>query len=96
MANVRNGNSYYVDSTGTLDIGALAVASILLTSNGGAGTITLQDNTAPATNKMTIKVPNNESVLIDFNLKPVSFAKGIVVSALTTALATIVFQENNK
>lgn len=96
MANARNGNSYYVDATGTLAVGALAIASIILTSNGAAGTITLQDNTSPVTNKMTLKVLNGETLFIDFNMKPVTFSQGLVVSTLTTAIATIVFQENNR
>ena len=96
MANVRSANSYYVDSTGTLAVLGLSVYSILLTSNGGAGTLVLQDNATVPVTKLTLKVLNTESTLIDFNLMPITFPNGIKVSTLTTALATIVFKEANR
>ena len=96
MASVRNANSFYVDSTDSLEVLGLSVYTITLTSTSGAGVITLQDNTDTPTTKLTLKVPNGETLLFDFNLMPLLFPNGIVVSVLTNAVATIVFKEGNR
>lgn len=96
MANIRSGNTYYVDSTDTLEIGALAVSSIILTSDGGDGQLILQDPAVSPATKINLKVLDGESLFIEFEKDSLFFPNGIQVSTLSNAVATIVFKENNR
>lgn len=104
MANVRSGNSFYVDSASAgatpasfINLPQLKVASIMLTGAGAGDTITLADlnsstlNSAGST-KLTIKVPAaNDTKFINLFDYPMVFANGLWVSVITAgATATIV------
>lgn len=98
MANVRNGNTFYVDTTGTLDIGSarnMKIACIWMTSSTTGGGIVLTDTTTGAL-KADLKVSLiNDTKIIDcFDAKMV-FPTGITVT-VTNATATLFLEESQK
>ena len=95
MANAINGNSVYVDTTGALDISKpqnVKVTGVILTATAASAQLVLQDNASTAVNKLDVRVATDESSqFFDFSMTPIVFPNGIKVSALTNALATIIF-----
>lgn len=93
MANVRSGNTFYVDSTGTLTSIGTKVSYILLSSTGANATVTLQDENTSA-NVMTLKIDAaHGSQLFDFSRIPLFFPGGVKISAISNAVATVVYNE---
>jgi hypothetical protein len=90
MANVRNGNTVYVDSTGDLTTTATRVYYIIMSATGGGAILVLQDAGANV-NKMRLSHPNDkETHVFDFTARPLYFPGGVAVSTLTNCNATIV------
>jgi len=98
MANVKSGNTWYIDSTGDLDgsisYTALNVHHIVVTSTGSAGTITLQD-AATNVNKISLAVEANKTLHIPLRDNPIAFSGGIGVSALSNCTASIVYTKQS-
>lgn len=90
MANVRNGNTIYVDSTGDLTTTATRVYYIVLAASAANAILTLQDSGANV-NKLTISTPTDkDSRVLDFSSRPLFFPGGVSVTAITNGVATIV------
>ena len=90
MANVRNGNTLYVDATGDLTTTATRVYYILVSATGNGAVIVLQDSGANV-NKIRLGVANDKDThIFDFSARPLYFPGGVAVSTLTNCTATIV------
>ena len=97
MANALNGNTFFVDTVGTLELGNAAsnikVIAILFTATATGGTMTIKDNASsgPIT-KTVLSGPNdNETKFFDLSSSPLVFPNGITVTSVTNANATMVF-----
>lgn len=94
MANVRQANTWYVDTTGSLSTKKNEkIAYIILSTNAGGDSITLRES-ASGGNKLTFKHSiTNDSKVFDFSEVPLVFSQGIYVQALSaSATATIVMK----
>lgn len=98
MANVTNGNSVYVDSTGALDVATnqnIKVAYIIVTSTAASAVVQLQDDFSAPVNKIDFRVDTADKTLCyDFADNPLTFPNGIRVSTLTNATLTLILQRN--
>ena len=98
MANVSNGNSIYVDSTGALDVATnlnIKVAYIVMTSTAASAAAQLQDDFGTPVNKIDLRIDTTDkTICYDFAETPITFPNGIRVSTLTNATLTIVLQRN--
>ena len=93
MANVRAGNTLYIDSTGTVHTGSCNVYYVTLTSTGANAVVALQDPSNSA-NKINLKLDAAYGTqLFDFSSLPLFFGGGIAVSTITNAIVTIVYNE---
>ena len=102
MANIRSGNSFYIDTqrasaSDDLLIKGIAVSTIVVTATAANGRLVLKDPATTPANKLDLRVATSgDSVLFDFNLIPVLFPNGLSATTLTNAVATVVFMENNR
>lgn len=86
MANVRCGNSIYVDSTGAITGSEknVKVSYISFTSDAAADTITFKDSSTSGALKLTIKAAvADETVFLDYSFRPLLFPNGIYISAIS-------------
>lgn len=95
MANARNGNSWYVDtSSGTLGTKNYVVYYVTVTATSSNGVLVLQDNAATAINKIDLRVPTSGStVRFNFSDCPLVFPNGIKAGTVTNCNATIIGRE---
>ncbi len=92
MANVRSGNSHYVDSTGTLEADDCQIAGVLLTSTAANAVVVLQTNHGTPKNKLTLKLAADGSTqFFDFSQAPVAFPGGLKVGTLTNSIVTVIY-----
>ncbi len=101
MANIRSANTWYIDSetsssSDDLVVSGIAVFSVLLTSTGGAATITLQDPATVPANKIVLNAKDGESFFLDVHNMAMTFPNGIRVYELDNGVATVIFKENNR
>lgn len=91
MANIRNSNSFYIDSTGALNTDAnTRVFYIVITSTAAPGTITIADNQGTPVTKLSLAVDvADRSTIFDFSRKPLIFPNGINITAITNCTAMI-------
>jgi uncharacterized protein YfaS (alpha-2-macroglobulin family) len=90
MANVRNGNTVYVDATGDLTTSGTRVYFIVLTPTSGSASIVLQDAGANVNKFRADQTASNGTQVYDFSARPLYFPGGVAVSTLTNCTATIV------
>lgn len=94
MANTRSGNTWYVDSTGTLTTTGKRtyVTHIIYRSGASPSVATIRDGSSDI--KFVVSSPtSSETLLWDFSANPISFQTSINVSTLTSAVITFVFKE---
>jgi hypothetical protein len=102
MANVRSGNSYYIDTASSAGTNLLAeknlkVTSILFTSDVSGDSITINNLDSAGTGAGAIKllIMNSEATdtkVVDFTTSPILFSNGIYISALSASCtASIIF-----
>lgn len=90
MANVRNGNTIFVDSTGDLTTTGTRVYYITVTATAANASITLQDSGANV-NKITVSTPTDDDTrILDFSMRPMYFPGGVAVSAIVNCVATLI------
>lgn len=90
MANVRNGNTIYVDATGDLTTTGTRVYYIVVSNTGANSVLTLQDSGADV-NKIAVRGNSSHGVdILDFSARPLYFPGGVSVSTLTNCVATLV------
>lgn len=98
MANVRNGNSFYIDtqsssSSDDLVIRGIKVHYIILTATAANGRLVLQD-TGNNVNKCDVRVATSGACQVfDFSACPLFFPNGIKPSTLSNAVATLIGSE---
>ncbi len=99
MANILNGNTFYVDSAFTTSADDLIrsqalVAYVVVTATASGGSLVLGDVGANNTQiKLNFKVDvANHSEIFRFAENPVLFPNGIRVLGLTNAIATIIIK----
>jgi len=96
MANIRNGNTYYIDSTGAVTTGPNdKVTAVVLAGTSGNATLSLADNNAGASYpaKLTIVTPNNSTI----HIKDIAilFPSGVYVSAISGGVATLIVNQGS-
>lgn len=99
MANVRNGNTFFIDTQYSVSTDELAKKGIRLvylfvSSSSATNQLTLADSLSAAT-KINVQNINNQgnagnSVLYDFNNNPMLFPNGIRPTKLQNCNATCV------
>jgi len=96
MANVRNGNTFFIDTASGSGGAKLAELNVLVlgvtvSPSGGAATLTLADAQSPAVVKLTLTVPSGVAAqYYDFSENPILFPNGIDPTAATTVQATAI------
>lgn len=98
MANVRNGNTYYIDTDGEgLEEKNQAVVYIILTATGGAALLELGDNISGATYpiKVAIKAEADTTKHLILNESAMIFPNGIYVKTATNCQATLLLRTPN-
>lgn len=95
MANVRNGNTIYLDSTGaatTANEINVKVAYIIFTPDAANDVLELKDDDTSGDLKFYIRgATAKDSMMFDFSYSPLLFPNGIYVSTITAgAKATII------
>jgi hypothetical protein len=94
VANVENGNSVYIDSTGQVtDTGKPALVSyIVFTTTAANDELILKDDDTNGSLKIAIKhATADDTVMYDFSSKPIFFPNGIYCSTISTgATATLI------
>ena len=91
MANVRSGNTFYIDGTATtLAIKNVIVTHVLVTATSANAVLVLKDVTT-ANTKMDLRVATSgASQVFDFADNPIVFANGINPTTVTNCVATAV------
>ena len=93
MANVRSGNTFYVDSAGDLTTTGTRVYYILVSAINNGAVLILQDATSHV-NVIRLAASNDKDThLYDFSARPLFFPGGIEVDTITNMNATIVAEE---
>jgi len=100
MANVRNANTFYIDTQHISDPDALDEKNIkanyiTLTATAANGRIVLADNNSNEILKLDLRVATSgDTAYFDFSDKPILFPNGIRVKTLSNAVATVVVGES--
>ena len=91
MANIKQGNSHYIDSTGDLVTTPVKIRRILITATGANANVVLSDPNG-TTRKFDIRVATSGTTG-NFQIDTY-FPNGVEVTTLTNAIATIVYGES--
>lgn len=93
MANERNSNTVYIDSTGDIsDTKNSRVVYVLLTATAANAELVLKDQVT-TDNKIDLRLAiSGDSKLFRFSDAPLVFPNGINIGTLTNALATLVIR----
>lgn len=100
MANVRNANTFYVDTQSSSSADDLLIQNIrvtraFVTATSANAVITLQDAASTPVTKITLDVATaNSTSSYDFTPDGVVFPNGIKVSTLTNCVATLIIRES--
>lgn len=95
MANVRQGNIWYIDSTGAAGTQRQIILKILVTPTSANSIVVLRETSSGA-NKMDLRAATNgQTAEFDFTDYPVVFGDGIYVQTLTNAVVMIVVSDRN-
>jgi hypothetical protein len=91
VANAQRGNSWYVDSTGTLTTNKNQIVKrVVITPTSANAVLVLQDDST-TTNKCDLRAATSgDSKDFDFGLAPLVFPGGIKVTTLTNCVALII------
>ncbi len=95
MANVRSGNTWYVDAASeSLEAKNVSVIGIILTASGGPGELVLADNVSGASYpaKLTLLQPTTSTQQYLLADSPIVFPNGIRVVTATNVKATIILR----
>ena len=96
MANIRNANTFFVDSTGTLTGANFRVEGIIYTSTDATNSVIIKDISTGAV-KFTISAPSaGETVQLRLGDSPVTFPNGVDIDTLTNATLTIIGRESTR
>jgi hypothetical protein len=91
VANVRSGNSHYVDSTGVLASNDVRIVAVVVTATAANAIVAIGDE-AGTTDKLNLRVATSgASQVFDFSSTPIYFPNGVKVTTLTNAIATVIY-----
>lgn len=102
MANVRNANTFYVDSaaadtdpgtTGNLAVKNIRLVALTISATGGNSDLILKDVTTGATKLDVREATNGETDYYDFSNAPIVFPNGIAPTTVSNVVATLIIQE---
>jgi hypothetical protein len=102
VANVRNANTFYIDTQSAVDadnliIKGLAVHYVSVTATAANGRLVLQDLTVTPATKVDLRVATSgDTEVFSFEMNPLLFPNGIKPSTLSNAVATVVYKEGNR
>lgn len=94
MANVRNANTWYVDTASeSLTVSNIRVSSIVLTAGGSTSSLLLGDDVSDASypNKLSIVAAANTSVQVRLEDTHMVFPNGIRIKTLTSGATATLF-----
>lgn len=98
MANIQNGNSFYIDTAHVTDADDLTrknvlVAYVVVTATAANGRIVLGDAGTDPQTKLDLRVAAlGTSQLFRYDAAPIIFPNGIRVMTVSNAVATVVFK----
>ena len=106
MANVRSGNTYYIDTassggppatTNILDVKDIRVVGIRLRATASGSVFVLVDNSASQPIQWTGSINTaTGSNFVNLSEIPIRFPNGIAVTTLTNCVAILIVREANK
>lgn len=92
MANVRSGNSHYVDSTGALTTETpTKLAGVVLIATAANAVLVLRDYDGTVTKLELRLATSGDSQHFDFSNTPVFFPNGINATTVTNARAILIY-----
>lgn len=95
MANAINGNTIYVDTTGSIGLSSpqgVVLSHVIVTATAASAQIVIRDDATSPVNKLDLRVPTSgDSKQYDFSDRPIVFPEGIEIGTVTNAVATLVF-----
>lgn len=98
MANIQNGNTFYIDTQSAADSDDLQkqpaiVTQIIITATGANGRVVLADLGNNPAKKLDLRVVvSGETQHYFFDTSPVVFPSGIKALILTNAIVTVVLK----
>lgn len=97
MANVRRGNTWWIDATGALGSATSNVKtllySVVITPTSANAILKLQDNSSTAQDLVEFRAATSgDSKTFDFSRKPIVFPNGIKVATVTNCNAAVVVE----
>lgn len=96
MANVRNSNTYYIDTANQNPLVAsnIKVMHISITPTAANGQVVLQDYTTGITKIDLRSDTANRTLFFSFKENPIVFPNGILASTVTNAVCTCTLVES--
>jgi len=94
MANVRSGNSYFIDATGNLSHPNIKVVYVVYRATNATNNVIIKDVTTGATKLDLSAVNANETFMLDFSECPLLFPNGIDVTTATACKVTLIGRES--
>jgi hypothetical protein len=92
MANVLNGNTWHVDTTGDLPNSAGKVHYVLCTPTSANMVVILQEQVSGNPTKLHVRSGSTETVIVSLDGNPIFFPTGIKAATITNAEVTIVWE----
>lgn len=89
MANVRNSNTYYVDTTTTLAVKGLRVSHVTVTATGANAVLVLKDVTTGNAKADLRVAASGASQVFNYSENPIFFPNGIDPATVTNCVATL-------
>lgn len=99
MANIRSGNTYYIDSASvSLEAPGIQVIGVILTGDGGVAELVLGDNISGASypTKLSVRTADDTTIYLDLSVTPIVFTNGIRVATATNTKATLILRESKQ
>ena len=102
MANVRNSNTFYIDTAaanvtaataGNLALRNVKVLYIMIAPTGSTADFVVKDVTTGAL-KFSVDLATQETKVLDFSRRPIVFPNGISPSTVTNCRVTMVIEES--
>jgi hypothetical protein len=91
MANVLNGNTWYIDATGDLTDSAGRVHSVIVTPTAANFVLIIKEQASGTPIKFQVRNATADTAVINLQ-KPMFFPTGINVDTLTNAVVTLVWE----
>jgi hypothetical protein len=90
MANVKNGNTLFVDSTGAVSSTKTLVHYVIVTATSANAVVVFSDATTLQKKADIRVVAAGETQRFDFSANPIHFPNGVHATTVTSAAVTLV------